>query len=335
MKYLVTGSSGYIGSRLSCRLMDRGHTVVGLDREEPSYRAPDEFEGPDAFTQGDILDDGTLEGVFEGVDAVFHLAAAKGDWGISEEEYYRDNLYATEKLLRAGRNARVKKWVFYSTVSTMGPSEEPIPEDAGFDPVNPYGASKADAEKLFRRFVAEESDAQVLTIRPSVVYGPGNPSSTNVYRLIDAIYNRRFVMVGPGEAVKTTSYIHNLLAATFFLMDRMEEGMRTYTYVDEPRMTTGEMVEHIYRFLDRDPPSWHIPLSVARPIAYMSDVAAALTGIDLPITGARIEKFNRATNFDASAVREAGFEQPVSNEKALRRTVKWHLREQYGVNLPD
>jgi hypothetical protein len=62
---------------------------------------------------------------------------------------------------------------------------------------------------------------------------------------------------------------------------------------------------------------------------------ADLTGIDFPITAARIEKFNRATNFDASKIREEGFEQPVSNEEALRTTVEWHLRHEYDALLPS
>ncbi|WP_251941168.1 hypothetical protein [Salinibacter ruber] len=66
----------------------------------------------------------------------------------------------------------------------------------------------------------------------------------------------------------------------------------------------------------------------------MRDRAADLTGIDFPITAARIEKFNCSTNFDASKIREEGFEQPVSNEEALRKTVKWHIHHEYGESLP-
>ena len=217
----------------------------------------------------------------------------------------------------------------------MRPRREAIGEGAGFDPINPYGASKAEAEKLFHELAEEDPEARVLIIRPSVVYGPENPPSTNIYRLIDAIYNDRFAMVGPGEALKSTSYIENLLAATLFLMERMEQGVQTYIYIDEPVLSTGELVERIYQLLGKNPPSWHIPLSIATPIAKVSDIAASITGIDFPITAARIEKFNRSTNFDASKIRDAGFDQPVSNEDALRTTVKWHLRHEYGEALSD
>lgn len=325
---LITGASGYIASHLIPPLHQRDYTLVGVDRDGG---APSEL---DRFVQGDLCEPGIAREAVSDVDQVLHLAAAKGDWGISEEEYYRDNLESTRTLIEAGKEAEVKDWVFYSTVSTLGPHHESVGEGASFSPINPYGASKAEAEKLFRQFAEEEPDARILIIRPSVVYGPGNPPSTNIYRLVDAIYNRRFAMVGPGEAIKSTSYIENLLEATLFLMDRMERGVQTYIYVDEPALTTGTLVERIYRLLGRTPPSWHVPLSVASSIAAVSDVAADLTGIDFPITAARIEKFNRSTNFAASKIREEGFEQPVSNEEALRRTVEWHLHHEYGEPLP-
>lgn len=327
MHSLLTGSSGYIGSRLVTRLSQKGHTIRGVDRDDRKVN------GLSTFVHGDLCELSVAREAVDGVDQILHLAAAKGDWGISREEYYRDNLEATRKLIEAGVENGVKDWVFYSTVSTLGPHHEAVGEEADFNAINPYGASKAEAEKLFHQLAEDDPEARVLIIRPSVVYGPGNPPSTNIYRLVDAIYNHRFAMVGPGDAIKSTSYIENLLEATLFLMERMERGVQTYNYVDEPTLTTGTLVERIYKLLGRTPPPWHVPLSVASPIASMSDWAADLTGIDFPITAARIEKFNRSTNFDASKIREEGFEQPVSNKDALRETVRWHLQHEHGEVL--
>ncbi|WP_263785018.1 NAD-dependent epimerase/dehydratase family protein [Salinibacter grassmerensis] len=327
MTILVTGCSGYIASFLIPALKERGHAILGVDRV--SY----EGEDVDEFRQADLVEDKSLRGMADQADAILHLAAAKGDWGISEEEYYRDNLEATRNVIEAGVEAGVKDWVFYSTVSTLGPHRRAVGERAEFNPINPYGASKADAEKLFQEFARDNPEARVLVIRPSVVYGPGNPPSTNIYRLVDAIYNCRFAMVGSGDAIKSTSYIENLLEATLFLMDRMECGIQTYIYVDDPALTTGTLVKRIYKLLGKSPPSWHIPLSVASPIATVSDWAADLTGVDFPITAARIEKFNRSTNFNASKIRKEGFEQSVSNREALRKTVDWHLQHEYSESL--
>lgn len=324
MSTLLTGSSGYIGSRLAPLISQRNSTVRGVDRVANSSVKVD------SFIQGDLCDPSVANKAVEGVDQILHLAAAKGDWGIAEDEYYRDNLEATRIVIEAGKAAGVTDWVFYSTVSTMGPSHKAVGKEAGFNPINPYGASKAEAEKLFHELAEEVPEARVLIIRPSVVYGPGNPSSTNIYRLIDAIYTKRFAMVGSGDAIKSTSYIENLLDATLFLVERMEPGVQTYIYVDQPALTTGTLVKRIYQLLGRKPPSWYIPLGVASPVATVSDFAADLTGIDFPITAARIEKFNRSTNFDGSRIRDAGFSQPVSNKEALEKTVQWHLQAVYG-----
>ncbi len=222
MDILLTGSSGYIGTRLADRFNEQGAVVHGVDRE------PYEGDSLSSVVTGDLLDGSTLDRMNDDVDCICHLAAAKGDWGISKDEYYRDNLEVTRNVIEAGVEAGVEDWIFYSTVSTLGPHHEPVDEDADFNAINPYGASKAEAEKLFHQLAEENSEARILIIRPSVVYGPGNPPSTNIYRLVDAIYNRRFAMVGPGDAIKSTSYIENLLEATLFLMERMERGIQTY-----------------------------------------------------------------------------------------------------------
>lgn len=134
-------------------------------------------------------------------------------------------------------------------------------------------------------------------------------------------------MVGKGDAIKATSYMENLVAATLFLIDRMHEGIQTFIYVDEPKLPTANMVHQIYCFLQKRPPRWSIPLGIATPLAHLADIAAAVTRKDFPITAARIKKFCRSTNFDAKAIREIGFKQPVAIEEALRRTVQWYLRE--------
>ncbi|MCB0718367.1 MAG: hypothetical protein KDD65_07965, partial [Bacteroidetes bacterium] len=70
-----------------------------------------------------------------------------------------------------------------------------------------------------------------------------------------------------------------------------------------------------------------LPLWIASPISKVADVAAAVTGRDLPITSARIEKFCRSTNFSPAKLLNAGFVPPVSVEDALKATVEWYRRE--------
>lgn len=322
MNCCVTGSSGYIGSRLVSMLRQLGHVVTGIDRHPPRSSTPDRF------VQADLLEASDLASILTGIDTVFHLAAAKDDWGLTPEQYDRDNVDATRVLVAAGRTTGIKNWVFYSTVAVLGPSREPLDEEAPFGAVVPYGSSKAKAEELFRELAAENPEHRVLIMRPSAVYSPGAPPNTNIYRLIDAIYRNRFVGIGNGHVLKTTSYLDNLIAATLFAMRFMDRGVHTYIYVDEPVLTTNELLEHTYRFLGRARPGWHVPLWLAWPVAHVADAAAAVLKVDLPITAARIRKFCTPTNFTARVLHSLGFVQPVSNEDALRATIKWYLDRQ-------
>jgi nucleoside-diphosphate-sugar epimerase len=319
MRYLVTGSSGYIGSRLVEELASRGHMVVGVDRVRPVSQTADEFVHLD-LVAGEIP-----SAVFRQVDGVFHLAAAKDDWGLTPDDYYRDNLEATRRLIEAGRQAGVGDWIFFSTVGVMGPSEYARDETSSPRPQHSYGASKLEAERLFEKLAEQEPAARILILRPSAVYGPGHPPTTNVYRLIEAIRRDRFVMVGNGSNRKTLSYLDNLMEATLFLIHRLAAGAEAYICVDEPVPSTIELVRHIHARMGKQPPRWRVPLSVAKSTARFFDIVGWITGRDLPITSPRVQKFCTSTVFDAEKVRALGFQQPITNEEALTATVQWHL----------
>ena len=320
MRIALTGSAGYVGRKLSKRLIKEGHELIGIDRDKKHCDHLYEF------INGDLNEISKLEDVLLNVDCIFHLAAAKDDWGLSREEYFKDNLEATKKLIHAGRKADVKKWVFHSTVSVLGPSNDCLDEDASYNPEIPYGESKAEAEKLFINLAFEINEAEVLIIRPSAIFSPGNPPTTNIYRLVDAIYKRRFIMVGKGENQKTTSYLPNLINATMFLFNQLKPGVNIFHYVDYPIWSTRKLVDSIYDQLGKKRNSFYIPLSIANPFAYISDIAAKVLNIDFPITADRIEKFCTSTKFNADKIRDLGFEQPVSNEKAIEQTVNWHVQ---------
>jgi nucleoside-diphosphate-sugar epimerase len=296
-----------------------GETVVGVDREAGTPSVVDEF------VQGDLARVEVRQQALEGADAIIHLAAAKDDWGIDDETFFFENLEVTRRLIEDARTRDIHNWVFYSSVAAMGPGDEPRSEKASLEPDGAYGVSKMKAERLFREYAKEVPEMSCVIIRPSIIFGPGHFSYTNVHRLIEAIRGNRFLMVGDGQAIKTTSYIENVIEATMYLWERRRKGVQTYIYVDEPVRTTEALVDDIYRLLGKERLGVRIPLGLAKSIAWVADVAADWTGINFPITAARIEKFNTSTNYDASAIREEGFEQPVGIEEALQKTVNWHL----------
>jgi UDP-glucose 4-epimerase len=159
MKAIVTGAAGFIGSNLTDRLLSDGHRVLGIDnlstgRMEFLAQA---FPHPSfELRRFDLLDLEGLKRLFEGADAVFHLAA-NADVRFGPDHPGRDleqNTVCTWNVLEAMRAAGVRRIAFSSTGSVYGESLViPTPEDAPF-PIQTslYGASKLAAEGLIAAY---------------------------------------------------------------------------------------------------------------------------------------------------------------------------------------
>lgn len=147
-KILVTGGAGYIGSITTRHLLDRGFEVLVVDDLSRGHR---ENVAPERLHVHRLQDTDALTKLLAGVDAVVHFAAyiAVGESAREPELYYSNNVGGSVSLFEAMARAGVKKLVFSSTAAVYGnPAHVPIPEDAAFAPVSPYGESKAMVEKI-------------------------------------------------------------------------------------------------------------------------------------------------------------------------------------------
>ncbi|WP_129842092.1 UDP-glucose 4-epimerase GalE [Streptomyces sp. RFCAC02] len=141
-KYLVTGGAGYVGGVVAAHLLDAGHRVTVLDDLSTGFK---EGVPPGAeFVEGRVQD-GAARVLDDSYDGVLHFAASSqvGESVTDPEKYWRNNVAGTLELLRAMRDAGVRRLVFSSTAAVYGePDVTPIREDAPTAPTNPYGASK-------------------------------------------------------------------------------------------------------------------------------------------------------------------------------------------------
>jgi UDP-glucose 4-epimerase len=150
MKILVTGAAGYIGSVVTERLVEHGHTVVALDNLRHGHR--DAVHPAARFIQGDLLDREWLHEQLRraDVDAVVHLAAeALIDESVRDPgRFFRVNVTGGLNLLDAMVASGVTRMIFSSTAAVYGePEAVPIREDARLQPVNSYGESKLAFER--------------------------------------------------------------------------------------------------------------------------------------------------------------------------------------------
>jgi UDP-glucose-4-epimerase GalE len=150
MRLLVTGGAGYIGGFTTRLLANAGHEVTVLDTLE----AGDERAvGGAELVVGDICDRAAVAALLRerGVQAVLHFAALKSvraSW--HEPDRYRAvNVSGTRALLDAMADAGVGVLVYSGTCAVYGtPRHLPVDETAPVAPLNPYGATKLQAERL-------------------------------------------------------------------------------------------------------------------------------------------------------------------------------------------
>ena len=177
-KILVTGGSGFIGSTLVDFLISEGHTVIVID--DYSTGLSSNHNESAIYINEDICryidHPEEIITVLEkhNIDTVFHLAAS-ADVFLSinnPEKVYKINVLASIALVRACKNAGVKKLVFTSTSAVFGePKYLPVDEDHDTNPISPYGLSKLGFEQYLNYF-SIDTDMSITVFRLPNVYGP-------------------------------------------------------------------------------------------------------------------------------------------------------------------
>jgi len=159
MRILVTGAAGYIGSQTCNYLKERGHYVIGIDRNEVRHTFFDEFHSGRDFS--DIQD------LLQGVDGVAHIAATSlvGPSMLDPSTYYKNNVQGTLALLDACKEANVNQFVFASSAACYGEVDSGVCRiEDGSTPLNPYGWSKRMTEIMLTDY-ARAHDISSVSLR--------------------------------------------------------------------------------------------------------------------------------------------------------------------------
>src|SRR5437763_249198 len=212
-RVLVTGGAGYIGSVVVEQLLARGHVPVVLDDLSTGHRAAVASEVE--FVQGNVGDRRVLEDVFHrhGVDALMHFAAFAlvAESVAHPAKYHANNVVAGRALLDATVAAGVRRVSFSSSCTSYGHrGAEPIAEGTPAAPVNPYGETKVEFERMLtaparpRRAVtgvaAEPLDSG-RDHRERVSVAPSAPARVRELRRVDSV-----LLLQEGRAVPTTPW---------------------------------------------------------------------------------------------------------------------------------
>lgn len=226
MKCLVSGAAGFIGSHLSEYLIDKGCEVTGIDSFMDYYPKSIKEANIDAlkndqkfeFVDGSLLDLDLGE-LLKGVEVVFHQAAQAGvraSWGENFKVYSDNNILATQMLLEACTSNPVKKFIYASSSSVYGDTQDlPMKESSLPRPVSPYGVSKLAAEHLcwlyFRNF-----GVPTVSLRYFTVFGARQRPDMAFHRFFRwAIENKPIAVYGDGEQSRDFTHVNDIVEANW------------------------------------------------------------------------------------------------------------------------
>ena len=337
-KILVTGATGFIGTRLVGGLIERGYGVRALSRRA-NPEPPPGFDdsaggGPLAherveLVRGDITDPESLGRAIEGCSYVFHLAAYAKNWAPDPSTYFKINVEGMRNVFDAARDAGVRRLVWTSSIVTLGPTRRDQVADENTPRITEsyfteYEQTKAVAEKDALEYA--QQGFPVVIVNPTRVYGPGHLTEGNSLAMLIDDYDRGKVPFLLNRGVNVGNYVlvDDVVEGHLLAMERGRIGQR-YILGGE-----NASLKQFFRLVDEVSGKRHFQVPVFRPgallFAWCQKKRAEWFGVHPQITPGWVRTFLAEWAHSSEKARaELGY-RPTPLAEGIRLTYEWLQR---------
>ncbi len=324
-KVLVTGASGFVGSAVARKLVERGFFVRVLVREA-SPRA--HLAGLDLdYAVGDLLDAESVRRAMTGMRSLFHVAADYRLWAREPAEIERNNLTSTRIVMEEAMRAGVERIVYTSSVATLdchgeqtADESRPLREDKA---IGAYKRSKVKAERLVEGMVGQGLPAVI--VNPSTPIGPCDVKPTPTGRMIvEAASGRMPAFVDTGLNMV---HVDDVAAGHLMAFERGRIGERYI--LGGQNASLAEILGAVAVLMGRRAPRLKLPRTALMPLALAAEIGARFTGREPMVTmdGLRLSR-NRMYFSSAKAERELGY-QARPYAEGIRDAIAWFRQAGY------
>ncbi|HAK46726.1 MAG TPA: hypothetical protein DCO79_12515 [Spirochaeta sp.] len=323
MQIGITGGTGFIGSHLVEHLIDQGFSIDCLSRSGGVHGWLSSSPKL-SCTEGDLMNSESLSNFTAQNDIIIHLAAVTRAG--SEQEFMAYNLEGTENLLEAvrSRKTKIKQIIILSSQAAVGPSPEGVLlyEDAPFNPISPYGKSKARIEKLIQERYA---DLPVTIIRPPSVYGPRDIDFLELVRMIK---HRIKPIIGRKSNVSFI-YVKNLVHGISLCIQNPAAFGEVFYLTDNECYSWKDFGELIEKSLGIRAFNLYIPKVIIIIASLISRAYAGISKKKVLLTKHKLKEMNCPywTISSAKAERILSYSPVTNTEKGIAETVEWYTRQ--------
>jgi nucleoside-diphosphate-sugar epimerase/GT2 family glycosyltransferase len=326
---LVTGGTGFIGHRLVQELLRQGARVSVMTRA-PDLAASLWPGCRVRFVHGDLEDPESLAHTCDGIGILFHLASCAHMLDVADEHARHRQVteQGTLRLLEEARRARVRGFVFASSVKAMGEEgDQCLSEGSDPRPESTYGAAKLHAEHLVLE-AGRTCAMRVSVLRLPMVYGPGNKG--NLPRMIEAIRQDRFPPLPEVHNRRSMVHVDDVVQAALLVAANPSANGEIYIVTDGHAYSSAEIYRLIAANLGKRRPRWFVPLSVLKVGAWVGDQMLRL-GLSPPLHSGTLRKLlGSAWYSDEKIGSQLGFRPRYDLQRALPQMIAEMVRKPVG-----
>lgn len=317
---LVTGGSGFFGGLLKARLLEDGHEVINVDLCQD-----DLLHDNLHFLQGDVSNEQFMrEKVFgvHSISAVFHCAAILAH-DVSDEGFlWRSNVEGTRVVAKLAADYSVRHFIFISSNCLWGRGfDNPVTEDESPNPIEIYGRSKLEAERILEGF---QSHMNVIIFRSPTIVEMGRLGLLAI--LFEFIAEgRKTWVVGGGDNRYQFIYALDLVAACLLAVRHNASGL--FNIGSDNVKTFREVYEHVIRHSG----SAARVASLPRGATLFAMRLAYRLGIS-PLGPYQYKMIAENFVFDTSRIKQVlGWQPTLTNEDMLLRAYDYYFSNRQEI----
>lgn len=321
-KVLITGATGFLGSRLIEKLAHNDQWKITATGRK--LKAHNTIEAPNIkYILGDLENNEFVESIMDGIDIVVHAAALSAQMG-KYNDFYKANVQATKNIIQAGNGNNIEKIIFISTPSVYFQMKHQLDLKEDDDlpkPINNYAKTKLEAERI-----VQLSDIPHIIIRPRALIGKGD--TVIMPRIMKAHNEGKLRRMGDENNLVDITPVCNLTDAILLSLEAKSKALnQIYNISNGQPELLWPLIDNLFEKMELPPLKKKISMPFILIVARLMELKAKwFNGHKEPtLTVYGVGTLTMSFSLDITKAKDLlGYSPKQSVNEALDEFVSWH-----------